>query len=170
MGKFLFKYICFHGCHRFSICFYHIIIQTYIGVILFQALSNIGDPNLFFSPDDSISLSLEYYQQKTEETESETNNSESTEKDNKSDEVNSAVSNETKDTVTKELLPVTGTITGDSGDTDNSGIYRRYLQCPAAVTMAHIMKFLRMKYALTEEHRVSVSLYSIFDTEIFIKN
>lgn len=32
---------------------------------------------------------------------------------------------------------------------------RRYLQCPAAVGMSHLKKFIRMKYGLTDEHRVS---------------
>lgn len=49
---------------------------------------------------------------------------------------------------------------GDDDDDNNkeqllSNNDRRYLQCPAAVTMSHLQKFVRMKYALTSEHRVS---------------
>lgn len=44
--------------------------------------------------------------------------------------------------------------TGDAAKAEEER-NKRFLQCPAAVTMGHIMKFLRMKYALTEGHRVS---------------
>lgn len=37
----------------------------------------------------------------------------------------------------------------------NSVHHRRYLQCPAAVTMSHLKKFLRMKYCLSHDHKVS---------------
>lgn len=36
--------------------------------------------------------------------------------------------------------------------------HKRFLQCPAAVRMSHLMKFLRMKFALSNEHRVSIFL------------
>jgi hypothetical protein len=36
------------------------------------------------------------------------------------------------------------------------GTHRRYLQCPAAVTMSHLKKFLRMKYNLNHDQRVSI--------------
>lgn len=32
---------------------------------------------------------------------------------------------------------------------------KRFLQCPAAVSMKHLQKFIRMKYGLTGDHRVS---------------
>jgi len=34
--------------------------------------------------------------------------------------------------------------------------HRRYLQCPAAVSMKHLKKFIRMKYGLGSEHRVDI--------------
>ncbi|XP_014285661.1 protein suppressor 2 of zeste [Halyomorpha halys] len=37
--------------------------------------------------------------------------------------------------------------------------HRRYLQCPAAVTMSHLKKFLRMKYNLGHDYNVEI-LYS----------
>lgn len=38
--------------------------------------------------------------------------------------------------------------------TDERARDRRYLQCPAAVSMTHLQKFIRMKYALSSEHKV----------------
>lgn len=34
--------------------------------------------------------------------------------------------------------------------------HRRYLQCPAAVSMKHLKKFIRMKYGLRSDHRVDI--------------
>jgi hypothetical protein len=33
---------------------------------------------------------------------------------------------------------------------------RRYLRCPAAVTVAHLQKLIRAKYGLSPEHRVDI--------------
>lgn len=33
---------------------------------------------------------------------------------------------------------------------------RRYLRCPAAVTIAHLQKLIRAKYGLSAEHRVDI--------------
>ena len=33
---------------------------------------------------------------------------------------------------------------------------RRFLQCPAAVTVAHLQKLIRAKYGLSAEHRVDI--------------
>ncbi|GLV38366.1 Posterior sex combs [Carabus blaptoides fortunei] len=43
-------------------------------------------------------------------------------------------------------------------DVKNIG-HKRFLRCPAAVRMNHLMKFLRMKFALSNEHRVDI-IYS----------
>lgn len=78
-----------------------------------------GEPieSHIYSPDESLSLSLEYYCPNV-------NNSEDTEE-------------ETKELVTK-ILP------------------RRYLRCPAAVTVFHLQKLIRAKYGLTDAHRVDI--------------
>lgn len=33
---------------------------------------------------------------------------------------------------------------------------KRYLRCPAAVTIAHLQKLIRAKYGLSPEHRVDI--------------
>jgi hypothetical protein len=35
-------------------------------------------------------------------------------------------------------------------------VSKRYLQCPALVTIAHLKKFLRLKYELNPTHLVSI--------------
>uniref|UniRef100_A0A146LLX1 Polycomb complex protein BMI-1 n=1 Tax=Lygus hesperus TaxID=30085 RepID=A0A146LLX1_LYGHE len=46
---------------------------------------------------------------------------------------------------------------------DKQGVlHRRYLQCPAAVTMSHLQKFLRMKYGFSHEVKVDI----IYDGEV----
>ncbi|XP_034250991.1 polycomb group protein Psc-like [Thrips palmi] len=39
---------------------------------------------------------------------------------------------------------------------NNNGIYKRYLRCPAAVTVAHLQKLVRNKYDLSPAHQVDV--------------
>lgn len=41
-------------------------------------------------------------------------------------------------------------------DKENRDCDKRFLKCPAAVSMKHLQKFVRMKYGLTGDHRVSV--------------
>lgn len=100
---------------------------------LLQISSYVGDKNQFYSPEDSISLSLEYYQACLDKTEI----------------VNS----------TKKVTVISDKVNDDVKKTDCAENLlkhdRRYLQCPAAVTMSHLQKFIRMKYGLTSEHRVS---------------
>lgn len=75
-----------------------------------------GEPveSYIYSPDESLSLSLEYYSpEATEEAESD------------------------KETALKHLP-------------------RRYLRCPAAVTIFHLQKLIRAKYGLSEAHRVDI--------------
>lgn len=53
---------------------------------------------------------------------------------------------------------------GSSGSADDEHLLkndRRYLQCPAAVTMSHLQKFIRMKFGLTPEHKVSLFIIII---------
>ncbi|KAF6208158.1 hypothetical protein GE061_016609 [Apolygus lucorum] len=50
----------------------------------------------------------------------------------------------------------------DSPMDKQSVLHRRYLQCPAAVTMSHLQKFLRMKYGFSHEVKVDI----IYDSEV----
>ncbi|XP_001601096.1 polycomb group protein Psc [Nasonia vitripennis] len=75
-----------------------------------------GEPveSYIYSPDESLSLSLEYYSpEAAEETEND------------------------KEAASKHLP-------------------RRYLRCPAAVTVFHLQKLIRAKYGLSEAHRVDI--------------
>lgn len=76
----------------------------------------LGEPveSYIYSPDESLSLSLEYYSPENIE-----------EKENDKEEE-------------LEHLP------------------RRYLRCPAAVTVFHLQKLIRAKYGLSEAHRVDI--------------
>ena len=75
-----------------------------------------GEPaeSYIYSPDESLSLSLEYYSpQAADETENE-----------------------------REAAP--------------KPLPRRYLRCPAAVTVFHLQKLIRAKYGLSKAHRVDI--------------
>lgn len=76
-----------------------------------------GEPieSHIYSPDESLSLSLEYYNPLTNDL-NETN---------------------AEDSLQKPLL-------------------RRYLRCPAAVTVFHLQKLIRAKYGLSDAHRVDI--------------
>lgn len=77
---------------------------------------SLGEPtdSYLYLPEESLSLSLEYYNPEASE-----------EKENDKEEVS-------------EHLP------------------RRYLRCPAAVTVFHLQKLIRAKYGLSEAHRVDI--------------
>lgn len=79
-------------------------------------------PSAFYSPDDNISLSLEYYEAGM----------------NNNDEKCRQAGDE-HDSLKMKLLP-----------------HKRYLQCPAAVTINHLKKFVRMKYGLAAEQMVDI--------------
>lgn len=76
-----------------------------------------GEPieSHIYSPDESLSLSLEYY---------------------------SPIEN--SDVKTDDVKEVT------------KSLPRRYLRCPAAVTIFHLQKLIRAKYGLTDAHRVDI--------------
>lgn len=76
-----------------------------------------GEPveSHIYSPDESLSLSLEYFNPPQD-----------------SDETNAI-----KDVTQKPLL-------------------KRYLRCPAAVTVFHLQKLIRAKYGLSDAHRVDI--------------
>lgn len=161
-------------------------------------MSNVGDPSLYFSPDDSISLSVEYYRPdlvlESEKNQSENDASETCSKltsnadlyiDSdfklkfRNKDINSVVSNTEKRTENCDLSesikddlnanaseakttePILKNNSGDNINSVKSSVPqekevnpKRYLQCPAAVRMSHLKKFLRMKFALSNEHRV----------------
>lgn len=77
-----------------------------------------GEPveSHIYSPDESLSLSLEYFNPHTKDL-SETN-------------------------VIK--------------DDNHKPVLRRYLRCPAAVTVFHLQKLIRAKYGLSDAHRVDI--------------
>ncbi|XP_014475956.1 PREDICTED: polycomb group protein Psc-like [Dinoponera quadriceps] len=77
-----------------------------------------GEPteSHIYSPDESLSLSLEYFNPHTEDL----------------DETNAV-----KDATQKPHL-------------------KRYLRCPAAVTVFHLQKLIRAKYGLSDAHRVDI--------------
>ncbi|KAL7286231.1 hypothetical protein TKK_0019487 [Trichogramma kaykai] len=77
-----------------------------------------GEPedSYIYSPDESLSLSLEYYSPET----------------------------------TKETENI------DNQDAAIKHLPRRYLRCPAAVTVFHLQKLIRAKYGLNETHRIDI--------------
>lgn len=125
-----------------------------------------GDKAQFFSPEDLISLSLEYYQARLD----------TTDVDSKCDRLDAAPapgdsdgsSGDRKPNVKTEKEDLTAdgdsdggraTIGGaENGDGDGNSCEKRFLQCPAAVSMRHLQKFIRMKFGLTGDHRVSFLL------------
>lgn len=123
----------------------------------------ISDPNQYFSPDDSISLSLEYYQHHLDTTSEKVDKTETeqlllTIKESKCDGKNendidkSAIDDNIKEV--KCASEIVNASVKEERITD-----RRYLQCAAAVSMSHLQKFLRMKYALSPEHKVSARFF-----------
>lgn len=86
-----------------------------------------GEPieSHIYSPDESLSLSLEYY--------------------NPNFDAVVPTTEDTKDTI------ILGTST-----TPIKIQPRRYLRCPAAVTVFHLQKLIRAKYGLSDAHRVDV--------------
>lgn len=129
--------------------------------------STCGDQNQYLGPDDAISLSLEYYKAHLDTTQNSpssdtksTNNQDSSkqsdliinsanlsaEKTNSCDSNNFVSVGDDKTRVSESFDEFADSRRGD----------RRYLQCPAAVTMSLLQKFVRMKYALSAEHRVDI--------------
>lgn len=129
----------------------------------------IGDRNQYFSPEDLISLSLEYYQDHLDTTDINHKNKET----NSANPANSSMQDTNTTIEAKPVTPtaedpntiVTKDINISESDTTvakSNGQIRselgdkRYLQCPAGVNMKHLQKFVRMKYGLTGDHRVDI--------------
>lgn len=98
----------------------------------------VGD-NEFFFPEDPISLSLEYYQARLDKTDVNSNK-----KVVRNGDANKVVEGESEKDAD-----------GGSADEHLPKNDRKYLQCPAAVKISYLQKFIRMKFGLTSEHKVS---------------
>nr|XP_018910083.1 PREDICTED: polycomb group protein Psc-like [Bemisia tabaci] len=107
---------------------------------------------LIYSPEDSISLSLEYY-----------------DSDREKEEWSKGVAAGEKTTVNTSITPDLASSPGGSPEAakesvtqspnkqlDRSTPRKRYLQCPAEVSMRHLKKFVRMKYELPPEASVEL--------------
>ncbi|KAK8770455.1 hypothetical protein V5799_013079 [Amblyomma americanum] len=79
---------------------------------------------LIFSPDDTISVSLEYSMGKQEQS-----------------------SGEKKEEATDS---------GSQTEPQGPSAQRRFLCCPAAFTISHLQKFIRMKYSLAAQYQVDI--------------
>ncbi|XP_064214442.1 polycomb group protein Psc isoform X2 [Tribolium castaneum] len=114
-----------------------------------------GSKTQFFGPEDSISLSLEYYQVHLDKTPVEGS------KSIKSSDKSVSVLNNNNSEAVSDKHKLNGTKNGEckSGD-------KRYLQCPAAVSMKHLQKFIRMKFALSQNHKVDI----IYEGEVLHSN
>ncbi|CAH2004931.1 unnamed protein product [Acanthoscelides obtectus] len=118
-----------------------------------EMISNyVGDKTQFFSPEDSISLSLEYYQVHLDTADVKDKKGRECSVASHSDQQKqSATANSDctdGDSVNKKLT--------DSDSVQNQDCDKRYLQCPAAVSMKHLQKFIRMKFGLTVDHKVDI--------------
>ncbi|KAG5883072.1 hypothetical protein JTB14_031183 [Gonioctena quinquepunctata] len=138
-----------------------------------EMISNcVGDKAQFLSPDDSISLSLEYYQVHLDTSDSEKkptntlNNNESeiknTEISETSDKTQTGVAKDDTEKSSSECVKDNALVDSDKDSTVTSEKQtsrecdKRFLQCPAAVSMKHLQKFIRMKFGLTSDHRVDI--------------
>lgn len=149
--------------------------KTYI--FFYLQIHTLGASIEFLSPDDMISLSLEYYQQHLDTS----NQASKTPDRRKSDhednvDANANINNKNSakniDNIGGECKQTDSSSSSDNIQSDKSDIKeeklrdRRYLNCPAAVSMKHLQKFIRKKYALTTEHKVScysvITLRTIF--------
>lgn len=99
----------------------------------------------FFNQDDLISLSLEYYQPHLDTTDV-------AKKDTGASEKPTCLNSDSAPPKNNGQ-----TISDSDNFSDNTGCDKRFLQCPAGVNMKHLQKFVRMKYGLTADHRVSTS-------------
>lgn len=139
---------------------------TFSQPCLLQVMSTTEENNQYFSPDDTISLSLEYYQHHLDHPSRRRSSSASspTKPPPKPDVTDSKDATEKDselqngDSVRSEETRIENGSCGEGetkSEDDVRKTERRYLQCPAAVTMSHLQKFLRMKHALSSEHKVS---------------
>lgn len=109
---------------------------------MLQHVKQIGEGK-FLTSEDPISLSLEYYQHHLDVSDESANN-------------NNNNNNKSVENGVGAYKNNGQNLNGDAvnGDQKKDG-EKRFLSCPAAVSMKHLQKFVRMKYALTADHRVS---------------
>ncbi|XP_011301431.1 polycomb group protein Psc [Fopius arisanus] len=81
-----------------------------------------GEPieSHIYSPDESLSLSLEYYNPTLNDS------------------------------------PICSETDEEKSSSSSKSLPRRYLRCPAAVTVFHLQKLIRAKYGLSDAHRVDI--------------
>lgn len=113
-----------------------------------------GDKTQFFGTEDSISLSLEYYQRHLDGSEdSKSVKVDESDKNIATQNVNSTNNNNS------EVISAKHKLNGSKNQKDDISLDsksdQRFLQCPAAVAMKHLQKFIRMKFALSVNHKVS---------------
>lgn len=139
---------------------------------------NVGDKTQYFSQDDLVSLSLEYYQAHLDHTNAVSKTSAKSESADNKSQLNNTENGLTK-TTSNISVEKQSDLTCDSSQTNakNNGKVSgnistdsvpkecdiRYLRCPAGINMKHLQKFLRMKYGLTADHRVSRLKYLLTD-------
>ncbi|KAJ8970884.1 hypothetical protein NQ317_010793 [Molorchus minor] len=115
----------------------------------------IGDKTQFFSPDDTISLSLEYYQSYLDAADLNERRTSSTQPfSSPTRTIDVSDSDSTKNSDKTDANSADGE--REDGEREDKDCDKRFLQCPAAVTMKHLQKFIRMKFGLTGDHRVDV--------------
>ncbi|XP_018570886.1 polycomb group protein Psc-like [Anoplophora glabripennis] len=135
--------------------------------------SYVGDKTQFFGPEDSISLSLEYYQAHLDSTDAEEKSKPpllSSDSDTSSNNSSQSDGVQTQNKIKTEKPDLTN-VNSDSdctkdkeqndggnsvSDRDVRECDKRFLQCPPAVSMKHLQKFIRMKFGLTGDHRVDM--------------
>lgn len=78
---------------------------------------------LYLSPDDLISLVLQYH---------------------------------VEDTASSQTVDVEQNETSNPMNQDLKDAHKKFLKCPAAVTVEHLKKFLILKYNLTDQHQVEI--------------
>ncbi|XP_014470711.1 PREDICTED: serine-rich adhesin for platelets-like isoform X2 [Dinoponera quadriceps] len=93
---------------------------------------------LIFAPEDAVSLSLEYISAKTDPLEIL----------NLSTDMDASHSNSTNAGNGSNNDSGNAESNGTDNNNYNNGNNRRYLQCPALVTIAHLKKFLALKYSV----------------------
>lgn len=150
-----------------------------------QISKSVGERNQFLGQDDPISLSLEYYQVHLDTTDfnkqpipllhtfkldaesgeskqlenGETVNSDTAlceQTSSDSVDLNSETKSEQcEDKDTDQNVQSVNEDDSQKLGKENKDCDKRFLQCPAAVSMKHLQKFIRMKFGLTGDHRVS---------------
>ncbi|CAL8096019.1 unnamed protein product [Orchesella dallaii] len=128
-----------------------------------------SDLSTILSLDDVVSLSVEYFRsdesssvpgskgtdtngKQSQQQVSASQNQQTQQQHQKSNVKSNNVSSASGDTTSS----VNATISDVSTDNSEQANDRRYLQCPAAVSVGLLKKFIRMKYGLSDDYRVDL--------------